>query len=333
MAGQMRPLNARATEILSLAVRVAPHCGGVITAAQARAWGARDGDIRELMARGDLCRIRRGVYATAAVYAVAMKDAEARHRLETAAALACMTTKAVASHTSAVRLLGLPTPSFVGNLVHLTRRPPSSPNDVRGTDLHVCEDDDSDLVIVDGIPVLGGARVVIDAAAVLSSPDALAVADAALRQGICTRAEMVDLISEKSGNPGTAITATIIRRADPAAESWFESISRWWLLESDLPDLVLQQEFLDDGKVRARVDLYEPLSRTVGEADGLGKYADRADLVAERRREDWLRSAYGVEFVRWTPSEMRSRKGRAAVVERWRAAIDRGSRRPYRSTG
>ena len=67
--------------------------------------------------------------------------------------------------------------------------------------------------MINGVAVLGGARLVIDAAAVMSGADALAVADAALRRRICTHQALNDLLSKKSGNPGTARTATVISRA------------------------------------------------------------------------------------------------------------------------
>lgn len=327
MSKPRRTPTDRDATLLDQALALAPAQGGVITTAQAKSLGASDADLRRLVSGGDLWRIRRAVYASRAGYLAALKDREVRHHLAAAAALAAMRTDAVVSHTSAARILSLPTPPFVDDLVHLTRRPPSSANDLRGTDLHVSGYDDADVVMVHGVPVLAGPRVVIDAAAVMPPDSALAVADAAIRLGVCTHEQLVRLYAEKRGHPGTAGAALIIERADPGSESWLESTSRWWFMDAGLPRPLLQYEFRDRGVVRARVDMYVREGRTVGEADGLGKYVTRADLIAEKIREDWLRSEHGVEVVRWTTGEMRTRRGRAAVMGRWWAALERGSRR------
>ena len=75
--------------------------------------------------------------------------------------------------------------------------------------------------------------------------------------------------------PGCAAAALVVGRADPRAESWLESVSRWWLAEAGLPRPALQQRFADGrGSVRARVDFWFPEQRVVGEADGEGEYAE-----------------------------------------------------------
>jgi hypothetical protein len=66
--------------------------------------------------------------------------------------------------------------------------------------------------------------------------------------------------------------------------------------------------------------------RTVGEADGAGEYDDPAVLFAEKRREDRLRDRHQVEVVRWVPGEMRTTRGREAVVDRFRRALERRCR-------
>jgi hypothetical protein len=123
--------------------------------------------------------------------------------------------------------------------------------------------------------------------------------------------------------------ALVVERADALAENWLESVSRWWLAEAGLPRPVLQQRFVDDrGAVRARVDFWFPEQGVVGEADGEGKYAEPSALYAEKMREDWLRDRQRVEVVRWVTAEMIDSRGRAAVVDRFRRAIDRRVRPP-----
>jgi hypothetical protein len=43
----------------------------------------------------------------------------------------------------------------------------------------------------------------------------------------------------------TRATDLVVERADPLAESWFESVSRWWLQEAGLPRPRLQVPFTD----------------------------------------------------------------------------------------
>ncbi|MPZ65899.1 MAG: hypothetical protein GEU83_10420 [Pseudonocardiaceae bacterium] len=93
------------------------------------------------------------------------------------------------------------------------------------------------------------------------------------------------------------------------------------------PAAGLQVRFADaDGLVRARVDMFLPEYRTVGEADGAGKYADPGALFTEKQREGWLRDAHHLQVVRWVPPEMANAGGRAAVVDRFHRAFVRNSR-------
>ena len=116
----------------------------------------------------------------------------------------------------------------------------------------------------------------------------------------------------------------VVERADAGGRSWFESSSRWWLLEAGLPRPELQVCFLDQlGEIRAQVDMWFAAMRTVGEADGAGKYDKPGSLFAEKQREDWLRDSHRVEVVRWIPREMRTGEGRAEVAARFERAFRR----------
>ena len=235
-----------------------------------------------------------------------------------------------ASHTTAARLLDLPLPPGAPTEVVVTRRPPARSNRVGpATRVHVADYADAEVRDVHGVPVLAGARLVLDCCSTLSPPDALAVADAALRRNLVSGPELRAELRRRRGRPGVRTAALVVQRADPLAENWLESVSRWWLAEAGLPRPVLQQRFVDDsGAIRARVDFWLPEHGVVGEADGEGKYTEPAALYAEKRREDWLRDRHRVEVVRWVAAEMVDRRARAAVVGRFCRAIDRRSRPP-----
>ena len=236
---------------------------------------------------------------------------------------------AVVSHLSAVRLLGLPLPPLVDARVSITRRPPAPDTGPRtasgiGVALHVSDYDDRDIRHVSGVPVLAGARLVVDCCAVLPPDSALAIADKALSRRLTTRARLDEELERRCGRPGLPVARRVVERAHPGADSWFESSSRWWLLEAGLPTPELQKCFCDErGILRARVDMWFPVHRTVGEADGAGKYDEPGSLFQEKQREDWLRDAQRVEVVRWVPREMRTDIGRAEVAGRFARAFAR----------
>ncbi|MBC8091488.1 MAG: hypothetical protein H7Y15_06025, partial [Pseudonocardia sp.] len=191
---------------------------------------------------------------------------------------------------------------------------------------HVRDYRDAEVLDVAGVPVLAGARLVIDCCEAMPPDSALAVADAALFRKLTTAEELRWAAAERRGRPGSRTTELVVLRADPGGHNWFESMSRWWLLGAGLPVPRLQVPFLDEnGQVKAEVDMWFPEHRTVGEADGAGKYDEPGALFAEKRREDWLRDAHRVEVVRWVPEEMRTPEARRAVVARFQRAFGRRS--------
>ncbi|WP_300014880.1 hypothetical protein [Pseudonocardia sp.] len=235
------------------------------------------------------------------------------------------------SHLSAARILGLPLPPAVDGRVSLTRRPPAPTSGPRSTPgvgvaVHLTGYDDADVVEVDGVPVLAGARLVLDCCTVAPPDSALAIADAAVATGITTCDALVDAGDRLRGRVGADLARLVVARTDPLSDSWFESSSRWWLMEAGLPKPELQVPFTGPQGGVVRVDMLMRDTWTVGEADGAGKYDEPGVLFAEKRREDWLRDQHRLEVVRWVPAEMRTPRGRVAVADRFWRAFARGRR-------
>ncbi len=297
--------------------------GGVITSIHARALGAQDGDVRALIAASLWVRLRRGVYGDRAFVGA---SADRRHREMAAALLAACGGGTVVSHLSGARLAGLPTP--YGELpdgVEVTRRPPRHGNPPAGSRIHVADFDDADIVVVDGIPVLGGPRLALDCAITMAPPDALAVVDAMLRRGLVSPDQLDAARLGEQGRGGSARARRVLELADGGSESWFESASRWWLLDAGIPRPELQHELSGPGWL-ARVDMWFEEGRVVGEADGAGKYAGedgKRVLIEEKRREDRIREEHDAHFVRWMPGDITTPQRRAALVRRFWSALSR----------
>ncbi len=297
--------------------------GGVISSVDARALGAQDGDIRVLIAASIWVRLRRGVYGDRAFVGT---SADRRHRELAAALLAACGGDTVVSHVSGVRLVGLPTPyGELPDAVELTRRPPRHGNPPAGSRIHVADFDDADIVLVDGVPMLGGPRLALDCATTMAPPDALAVVDAMLRRGMVTRDQLDAARLGEHGRCGSARARRVLELADSGSESWFESASRWWLLDAGIPLPELQHEFSGPGWL-AFVDMWFEEHRVVGEADGAGKYAGEDGqrvLIEEKRREDRIREEHDARFVRWMPRDITTPQRRAALVRRFWSALRR----------
>jgi hypothetical protein len=178
------------------------------------------------------------------------------------------------------------------------------------------------------------ARTVVDCLRRLPLPDAVAVADAALRRGMVTRASLEAMRRAQSGWPGVGAVDTGIGLLDAARETWFESWSftRLWLLGEELPAAQVSVHDIR-GRFVGRVDGLWTEGGTVAEADGMGKYLGQFDpdgpsaaaaaraVVAEKIREDRLRGC-GLEVVRFDVPGMHGHVD--DVVSSVRKARDRG---------
>lgn len=242
---------------------------------------------------------------------------DARHLLLAAAAARAVPDSAV-SHVSAALLHSLPNPR--GPLprpavtVHdgsRSRSPGSWMTLFRGALGH------DDTIVLDGRRVTSAARTVIDTARHTRLGDALAIVDAALRQG---STNLDGLLSERDRQrrwPGIVSAATALSLADPRRETWLESWSAAAFHGMALPRWFPQVVVCDEwGEFIGRVDgLWHELG-VVAEADGRGKYLGTIDpdgdsspqavarrVLAASDREVRLR-ATGLGVVRWSTDEV-----------------------------
>ncbi|MHA7306727.1 hypothetical protein ACX80E_16040 [Arthrobacter sp. TMN-49] len=117
-------------------------------------------------------------------------------------------------------------------------------------------------------------------------------------------------------------TLKVIGFASALSGSAGESLSRVKMFQMGFPVPVLQQKFELSGGRNAFVDFWFKKQRIVGEFDGNGKYLrddwggglslqDR--IMAEKKREDQIR-AYGVGFARWDWKEMMHKERFAYIL-------------------
>jgi very-short-patch-repair endonuclease len=144
-----------------------------------------------------------------------------------------------------------------------------------------------------GVPVLTVARTLVDLGR-HDRRDAIMAADAALREGLVTPAEIATALSRATGGPGVRQARAVLALADPRAESPLESLVRLVLHDDGFPPPDLQRTIGGD-----RVDMVFDEQRLILEIDGLDKYR-LTTMAEEKRRERRLRRAgYRVERLTW----------------------------------
>ncbi|GAA4456387.1 hypothetical protein [Phytohabitans houttuyneae] len=139
----------------------------------------------------------------------------------------------------------------------------------------------ADVRDVSGLRCLGPARCAVDLARQLGRPDALAVLDAALRVGACTRDDLAYEVARHDGLRGVRQARELVRLADPRAGCRQESHLRLLLHDGLLPAPEPQLAVLDDaGRVRCRIDLGYPEERVGVVYDGAARL--------DQPRHNWL---------------------------------------------
>ncbi|WP_076258537.1 hypothetical protein [Intrasporangium flavum] len=294
----------------------------VVSAAHARTLGVTSAELRRRVRAGQAYPLHRGWYATRRP-----RDARDRHLLRTTALLQEYGGQAVASHGSALVLLGLPLEAVDLGTVHLMWI--GSDTTYRSySRVHVHEGVDASALPHRGLTVHPALAVVQSG---LRDVASLVVAgDAALRRGDATRREVEAAIAALRGQRGLVRARSAVPWLDPRHESPGESMTALVLrgLGYDL-EPQFEPGTLGPNGFPERADFVIRGSRVLVEFDGRSKYAagspDEAQalLFAEKRREDAFRRV-GYEVVRLTwgdlhrPAEVRSRIEAALARDRSR---------------
>lgn len=281
---------------------------GVILRPQAIAAGYSPQEIQRQLGAAEWVGVRRGAYAAASAWRT-MTVAE-RHRALCFAVAAKIGPDAAISHTSAVALHGLPTWGHDLSEVHVSKANVS--RHAGGVFHHRTAVPSDHVVDIQGIPVTAAARALVEAALISPSEPCVVTMDAALRDRITTKQELLDTVDAMRDWPGARNAGRVVSFAEARSESVGESRARFAFHLADLPEPLLQHEISDrQNKLIARVDFLFEEYRTIAEFDGKIKYTGEVTpgssatdvLWREKKREDRLR-AMGFEIVRITWADL-----------------------------
>jgi hypothetical protein len=232
---------------------------------------------------------------------------------------------AVFSHQTAAAALGAPvaTPSRP----HVSLTPRRVLPQHAGLVVHARRLARADVVEHRGVAVTSGAQTFLDLAAVLPPQELVAVGDALVRAGHLDAPWLAERLARAGRTRGVVRARAGAALLDPRAQSRPESITRYWLVASDLPDSELQVPVHDrSGREVAHGDLgysrwkvlLEYEGQQHAEADQFDRDIDRYSLMAT---DGWL----VLRFAR------RHLAGPWTVVDRTRGALLSRGWRPGRS--
>jgi hypothetical protein len=332
---------------------VAGTQGGVFFRRQALACGYSDREIRYLKRTREWLVVRRGAYVETCC-APPESDLDAWHRLRTIAVLHHVDEPAVASHSSAVGLLGLPHWGTDRNNVYVTRDQHHAGRVEAGVAHHEATLPDWQTTTVAGLRCTNGARTAWDVGREFGFEAGVVVSDAVLRIGqdkgqgalgdvagpqVGATPENLDLLAGLMCDWPKARAATqAFAFADPGAETVGESLARIFVVSLGFPK-PRTQVVIEHNGFFARVDLLVDALDWVIEFDGRQKYrrarnecdpvVDDGDIVwAEKLREDRLH-ALGFQVSRLVWADLFGSRRRQAGASLWRTAEMLGAPRSW----
>ena len=311
---------------------VADH-HGIISVADGRRAGLGAPDLERLVREGQLVSLARGWYAVGSP-----ETPEERHALVTRAMVRSHEGRAVASHHSALCLLGLPTLRADWQTVRLSRVTSGAPRTRKGLSLGRCIPAVAVAAAPDGepFPVTVVPALAVLQAGISAGPLAsLVAADGALHQKLILPQDLDVALGWVQHHPRTAMLRPFLQLADARHASPGETRLRHAFHLMCLavtpqhrvvaPGFLAFVDFVLDGvKVAIEFDGKVKYGRTLDAVDSRGRRLSPEEVLwAEKRREDRLREL-GYEVVRVVWSEL---DNLAALARRIRAAIARARAR------
>jgi len=237
------------------------------------------------------------------------------------AALQVLPDSASFSHLTAAALLGAPV--RLAWPLQVTVPPGVARPQRRRVRVHVRTLLPEDVVDHQGLRVTSGPQTLLDLSAVLAPDELVAVGDALCRAGHFSRKSLGARLERAHGARGVVTARHVAPILTPLAASRPESLFRYWLIASDLPDPEPQVAVLDRwGREVAHADLgyaewkvaLEYEGRQHAESQQFGRDLERYSLMAAG---GWLVLRFGAAHLH----------RRTSVIERVAGALrSRGAR-------
>jgi hypothetical protein len=223
---------------------------------------------------------------------------------------------------TAAALHGVPLPSLPERVQVVLRPRPVMPRR-RGLAVHERRLTAVDVGEVDGVPVTSGAQTWLDLVPRLAPAELLAAGDRLLRVEALTRDSLAERLARADRVRGVVRARELAPLLDGRAQSRPESLVRYWLLASDLPEPEMQSPVFDSrGREVAHTDLGWPAwkvcleyeGRQHADADQFGRDVDRYSLMAA---DGWLVLRFAARHLH-VPHVVVERSRRALISRGWR---------------
>lgn len=289
--------------------------------------GLESNGIRRLVDRGELVRVRRGVYADSPL----PDDRVAAHLMRARALGLTLAPDKVFSHQTAGAIHGLPVWRPVLTRIAVTR-PGRSGGQLRpDLAIKVAPLAEDEVVNVDGWRVTSIERTAADLGRMLPLDWGLPGLDAALRAGV-TREAMAEQVTRARRRPGVRALAAALDLADARSESPGESLARLVFWRLGIPAPVLQRDIVHSvtEAFLGRTDFCWPDLGIFAEFDGRVKYTrgveegDLAEVVMREKRRELAICADDWSCFRLTWAELFDPQ---LVMAMWQVALkQRGGR-------
>lgn len=290
------------------------------TVAELESKGISVRDRLDKIRKGELIRLRRGVFFPASLWQEMYPSERFLARIY---AVHRMYPQAVFSHQSAATLQELP----LLNIPHHVQI--YCPFDSRGTIHGVQKFPRKNLqnrVITDeGIFCTPAAQTVVDCARTLDFPEALVIADSYANRPESDLNHLQELLTSTSGR-GSAKARKVALNMSDKSDSAGETLLRLVMAQQGLPNAEQQYRVVCQGKVFF-LDFAYPDIKVAIEFDGRFKYTDFGDtgqvLIREREREKMLTNE-GWIFVRLTWDQVVNKPHQVgALIKRARDTAER----------
>jgi hypothetical protein len=174
-----------------------------------------------------------------------------------------------------------------------------------------------DTVHLRGLPLTSGTQTWLDLCAVLRPEELVAVGDTLFRDGHLDATTIAARLDRAAGTRGVVLARRLAPLLTPLAASPPESVLRYWLHESDLPDPEPQIPIVDRwGRTVAHADLGYRRWKVALEYEGR-QHAERAQFSRDLERYS-LMAADGWLVLRFGNTHLHRRR---TFIERVRGAL------------